>query len=108
MSFEPITYWALRCDGDTTRGQCERRHDYEPWEDELDERVLTTWSDPTDLDAAQRRAVSDSGWLWLPDGRVLCPAHLAGRAEMVRAALEGLPFPDTTTSGFRTDTGENA
>jgi hypothetical protein len=86
MSFEPITYWKFRCDGDTTRGQCTEVYSYFPdEEDELevainDKPELGMWKETLERDG------------WTATGRLLCPRHVASVERMLLANLEGLPF----------------
>ena len=97
MSFEPITRWTLRCDGTTSRGRCEQRATYEP-DPEYDpdpEPTPIVFGQPQ-LDDDERRWLLEDGWLPLPDGRVLCPAHVAALEYLAWAAVDGLPFDDPT------------
>lgn len=101
MSFEPVTQWALRCDGDTTRGQCTQQFVYpvgtDDW-DEAEESEATVWRpflyDGPELDEHDRRDLHVAGWLLARDGRALCPRHVAGLEHLARAAVDGLPFPE--------------
>lgn len=94
MSFEPVTRWAVRCDGDTTRGQCTQRLAY-PDTDE-DDSPLTVWQpallEHPALDPATRADLRGCGWLVLRDGRLLCPHHVTAGEYLARAAVDGLPF----------------
>jgi hypothetical protein len=97
MSFEPITRWALRCDGTTTRGQCDHRLvDCHP--DDDPDSPLTVWApnlfDQPELTRPDATDLRYRGWLVLRDGRVLCPAHVAGLEHLARAAVDGLPFDE--------------
>lgn len=108
MTFEPVTRWTVRCDGDTTHGQCLDHHLYpddEDWDGDSERQypdelgngagawVLTLFDAPelTDVD---RRGLRLSGWLPLRDGRVLCPRHVASLEYLAHAAVDGLPFDD--------------
>jgi hypothetical protein len=97
VSFEPVTRWELRCDGDTTRGQCNQRLLY-CTDPEDPESPLTDWfpavyDEPT-LHPRARADLRDSGWLTSRDGHVLCPRHVAALEYLARVAVDGLPFPD--------------
>jgi hypothetical protein len=97
MSFEPVTRWTIRCDGDTTRGQCTRRFVYGDNPDDSD-AALTVWSptvyDEPTLHACVAADLRCSGWLVGRDGRLLCPRHLAALEHLARAAVDGLPFDE--------------
>jgi hypothetical protein len=91
-----VTRWVLRCDGALSSGQCEQLVLIGPYDDpdaraRLDPRL---WSEPA-LETGDEAGLRWDGWLVLRDGRVLCPAHVLACERQVRAALEGLPFPDT-------------
>jgi hypothetical protein len=78
----------LRCDGDTTRGQCPeilRYPDYDQgeWYDALSEKP--------EIDARAKSSAEWFGWLVVGE-RLLCPAHVESAEFMVRAMIEGLPF----------------
>lgn len=98
MSFEPVTRWVLRCDGDTTRGQCTQRLvDCHP--DDDPDSPLTVWAPvihdrPTLADDERRDLRHHFGWLALRDGRVLCSRHVDGLEYLARAAVDGLPFDE--------------
>lgn len=90
MSWEPVTLWALRCDGETTRGQCAHTYHYLPDDDDGDpvqaltaDPAVTTW----------HRGLDSAGWLAIGD-RVLCPAHVAAAAYLCAAEIDGLPFEE--------------
>jgi hypothetical protein len=96
MSFEPVTRWVLRCDGTTTYGQCDQRAmTCHPDDDPNDP---ASWYpalyDKTYLDDRDRTYLHWAHWLVLPDGRVLCPRHIAALEHLAWAALDGLPFDD--------------
>lgn len=91
MSFEPVTYYHLRCDGATTHGQCAEIlmiRDYD--EDGLLIPALSSTADVT----SWRPTLKAYGWLVGPDGRLHCRKHVAAAEHTVKAALEGLPFAD--------------
>lgn len=88
MSFEPVTMWHLRCDGDTTSGQCAALYQF--WDPEDDEHLITAMFAEKTL-VGSERAIRSSGWEVLGD-RVLCPDHVSAAAQMVDASLNGLPF----------------
>lgn len=94
MSFEPVTRWAIRCDDQTNTGQCPQRLVYT--EDPDDPPVVWNLAllDRADLDDDTRTLLRVLGWLVAPDGRVLCPRHVAALEYLAAAALDGLPFPD--------------
>lgn len=91
MSWEPVTLWSLRCDGETTRGQCpELCHveddDGEPYQVVLwDKRLTPGWV----------HTLHACGWLFTGT-RLLCPRHVAAAEYLVAAELDGLPFQTTT------------
>lgn len=93
MSFEPVTRWALRCDGEVPSGQCPTLEHWTPEDADEDEPVVALRLKPglTESDHVWLRRGRE-GWTLLPDGTVLCPQHMAAREQMVAAALEGLPF----------------
>lgn len=95
MSFEPVARWALRCDGDTTYGQCLDMYEYYPDGDEENGLVLGLWDKPklSDRDRSWLLRGRDD-WALMPDGRVFCPCHIAAAEYLVRAGLEGLPFEE--------------
>jgi hypothetical protein len=97
VSFESVTRWELRCDGDTTRGQCTQRLLYcdnpEDPDSPLTEWYPAVYDEPT----LHERTLADlrySGWLVARDGRLLCPRHVAALEYLARVAVDGLPFPD--------------
>lgn len=97
MSFEAVTCWALRCDGEVPGGQCPTLEHYIPEDADEDEPVVALRMEPglTESDYVWLRRGRE-GWTLLPDGTVLCPQHMAGRERMVVAALDGLPFETAT------------
>lgn len=91
MSFEPVTYYHLRCDGPTTRGQCVEIlwiHDYD------DDGALTKALTASREVDSWRKTLEHYGWMVGPDGRLHCPRHVAAAEHTAKAALEGLPFAD--------------
>lgn len=97
MSFEPVTRWVLRCDGDTTHGKCTQQFVYGDDPDDP-ESPLTVWYPQVyDEAALHPHVLADlrcSGWLALRDGRVLCSRHVDGLEYLARAAVDGLPFDE--------------
>ena len=93
MSFEPVTCYALRCDGEVPGGQCPTLEHYVPEDADEDEPIvalrLKPGLTPGDITWLHR---GREGWTLLPDGTVLCPQHMAAREQMVVASLDGLPF----------------
>lgn len=99
MSWQPISYWALRCDGETTRGQCDQLLYSDP-----DAMVVpVAWTQhgdvhyaPTLFTAGCQRDLSEQwmrehGWL-KTDSRILCPDHIAALEKQAEAEINGLPF----------------
>jgi len=97
VSFEPVTRWEIRCDGDTTRGQCTQRLLYCDNPDDP-HSPLTAWVPAVyDEPSLHEQALTDlraSGWLVGRDGRLLCPRHVAALEYLARVAIDGLPFPE--------------
>lgn len=98
MSWTELTYWALRCDGQTTTGQCPTLlpsadpDDHPPAWSPQGLRVLQPllfMGAPPEL--AVLRGEPAPGWLVTRD-RVLCPDHVAAQQRMAAAVLEGLPL----------------
>lgn len=100
MSWQEVTYWALRCDGDTTHGQCNAvvydhptRHGTPVgWTGAGDPQQLPTmwFGKPYE---PHPDWLQDLGWLDTGN-RILCPDHLAGLAFLAEAEMAGLPFDE--------------
>lgn len=104
MSWQQVTYWALRCDGDTTHGQCDAVVFDNPtchlapvgWTGDGDrEQLPTMW--------VSKPYMPHPGWLdqlgWLHTGdRVLCPEHVAALEFLAEAEMTGLPFEEAEAS----------
>ncbi|MGW4488402.1 hypothetical protein ACWEOE_31725 [Amycolatopsis sp. NPDC004368] len=92
MSFEPVIQWQLRCNGDTTFGQCRAVvTDVDP---ELGV-YLPVLLDKAYVDPALVDHMQHEGWIISgpPDApRLLCPDHVEAAAYLAAAQLDGLPF----------------
>jgi hypothetical protein len=88
MSFEPVTMWRFRCDGDTTTGQCTEIFTF--FDDDADEVVEALNDAPTI--ARWVSMINSRGWL--AGQRLLCPRHVASAEHLVAAAMDGLPFDE--------------
>ncbi|MER7015313.1 hypothetical protein ABT324_28100 [Saccharopolyspora sp. NPDC000359] len=97
MSWEPYSFVVLRCDGETTRGQCPAllfdkdalQLAFDP--DGSHYSVPVLFSSPTDQ--IDELTLQYEGWI-LIKGRALCSEHVRAQEYLARAALEGLPFGD--------------
>ena len=98
MSWVPITNWALRCDGRTTRGQCDALLFHEDevsplaWND-AGQRVCQPKLFTARVPLERLRAEPTPGWL-ITRERVLCPEHVQAQEHMVATAVDGLPFDE--------------
>jgi hypothetical protein len=83
--------WTVRCDGDTSRGQCERVYEYPSTVAGVVEMALL--DDPA-VGPQHISEIESAGWLTAGKGsqRHLCPRHVASVERMLLANLEGLPF----------------
>ncbi|GAA2773681.1 hypothetical protein [Saccharopolyspora taberi] len=93
MGWQQVSHWAIRCDGDTTHGQCQRlwtwwNDDDETW-DEIPQ-LFTTREVPW-IRATYLRS---DGWL-LIGNRALCPDHVNAGERLAEADISGLPFEVT-------------
>lgn len=104
MSWQPISFWTLRCDGDTTHGQCDQLLYAEPdalvvphaWNRQgaaHEQPVLFTGGTHRQI---HERWIAEHGWL-KTDARLLCPKHVAALEKQAQADLEGLPFDEEVT-----------
>ena len=89
MSWEPVTLWAVRCDGETTQGQCAQTYHY-PADDEDDAPTQALYL-TRDLGSAIASGLHLAGWL-TAGTRVLCPAHVDAAVYLAAAEVDGLPF----------------
>jgi hypothetical protein len=88
VSFEPVTYWKFRCDGDTTTGQCRI--------------VFNVYGDGEWVDAETpapsldgwESTLEQAGWVIGAGGRLMCPAHVVAAERLIAASMDGLPFYD--------------
>ncbi len=112
MSFDTVTQWVVRCDGTSVGGQCQEVLTYPP--DAHDDQDAEGWDRPEPLPwlldrpalhADARDWLDHTGWLLARDGHLLCPRHVAAAEYLAHAAIDGLPFPDTTDSA-RTEGGD--
>lgn len=100
MSWDPVTYWTVRCDGQTTTGQCPTLL---PSAEPSDHPVAWTpqgvrvlqpllfMAAPPELAALRSEPVQ--GWL-VTRNRVLCPEHVAAQGDLAAALIDGIPFED--------------
>lgn len=102
MSWQPVSYWALRCDGDVPNGQCGELL----YSDSYSAVSALAWNKHAEVVHAptlftsgctQRdlleRWLSAQGWL-KTDSRVLCPDHVQALEKQAEAAVDGLPFDE--------------
>lgn len=93
MGFRPVTVWMVQCDGELPHGLCrERYHCY----DEQGQRIRVLLDDPH-LSVTEIRCLNAAGWMHLPDGRFLCPGHVAAAEYIMRTAIDGLPLEDESS-----------
>jgi hypothetical protein len=119
MSFEPITRWMLRCDGQVGNGQCLQQWVYDsgdperpvyaggPESDDVEDgRVIVpvVFDEPA-LSEQDREELHYAGWLLARDGHLLCPRHVAGLEYLAAAAVDGLPFDELAVDGLGGDAG---
>lgn len=89
MSFEPVTMYVLRCDGETTTGQC-RETLHVPDEEDWDQKTQALFYKPELPENWVRHTLPALGWQ--VGHRVLCPDHVKALEYMAAAELDGLPF----------------
>ncbi len=98
MSWQATSYWTIRCDGDTTRGQCsallrtpdESCTGFDTYGEPRRLPVLFT-DEPSSATRLSARFMREYGWLAAGE-RVLCPDHVAAAEQQAEAELCGLPF----------------
>lgn len=95
MSFEPVTMYHLRCDGDTTRGQCTEVLRY-PDEDDEGEFYDALISKP-EISEGTKKSMEWLGWLVFGE-RVLCPKHVSAAEYLAEVGVSGLPFGEAAGS----------
>lgn len=103
MSWTRVTYWAFRCDGETTYGQCpeliESSHGASGYALDgawIDLPMLVDSTLSPSAESLNPQTLAAMGWLRTegPNGRALCPQHVAAQEQLAQAHLDGLPFPD--------------
>lgn len=95
MSFDPVTMYKYRCDGNTACGQCAEVLRY-PDEDDEGEFYDALTSKP-EISEGTKKSMEWLGWLVFGE-RLLCPKHVAGAEYLAEAEFSGLPFGDAAGS----------
>lgn len=93
MSFEPVTMYILRCDGQLAHSQCPEVYHYVDPEDDSGDLVRALY-DKQELSEAWAKSIRYEGWMAFRDGRVHCKKHVSGTSDMAEALAFGLPFED--------------
>ncbi len=99
MSWQPVSYWALRCDGEVSHGRQCTAVVYDDPNCHLAPVGWTGDGNPEQLPTmyTSKPYMPHPGWLqqlgWLHTGnRVLCPDHVQALEFMAEAEMTGLPF----------------
>lgn len=97
MSWQSVSYWSVRCDGDTTRGQCqELLPDVNNQVQDRHGQVHSApaiFRDKLRVEHLNTAYLEQFGWLRV-GGRVLCPGHARALEKQAEAMLDGLPFEE--------------
>lgn len=99
MSWQPVSYWTLRCDGDRPHGQCRELLYSDPdslvvplaWDRRGDVESVPTLFSGGNQQELSEQWMREHGWLTV-GGRILCPEHVAALEKEAEAAIDGLPF----------------
>ncbi len=101
MSWQPVSYWTIRCDGRIPHGQCQQRlypdpdamvvaHAWDRYGDVESVPILFSGGSQQEL---SEQWMHKHGWL-KTDARMLCPDHVAALERDAEAEINGLPFDE--------------